>query len=375
MSNQSGQPEFPNPEIRANGDRPRLNDRMFSKKTLAVSVVAIAVLAVASFRVFDIDWGDMWDQVKGVDPLTYLLAGVLYYISFWFRGIRWRLIVRASGVDNQPDVIQIGNAKYAAIILMGWFANSVAFFRLGDAYRAYALHRETRIPLANSLGTLLGERAQDILIVLLLLVVGATGLLVTGEVTLPIYELIAAIVVSGATLLSLIIMRNYGERLARHLPERIEEIYHPLQVGALGSFKARQLPLQFLLGVIGWALEIGRVYFVAESLGLDIGFFVIMSAALTIAVLSTIPTPGGFGFVEGGLTGVLIFLGLGDTQALTLTIVDRSISWISIIVIGGTLFVSWQTFVVRRGERGNGLATIGSSEDASGSEPAVNDPD
>jgi len=375
LSNQSGQPEFPNPEIRANGDRPRLNDRMFSKKTLAVSVVAIAVLAVASFRVFDIDWGDMWDQVKGVDPLTYLLAGVLYYISFWFRGIRWRLIVRASGVDNQPDVIQIGNAKYAAIILMGWFANSVAFFRLGDAYRAYALHRETRIPLANSLGTLLGERAQDILIVLLLLVVGATGLLVTGEVTLPIYVLIAAIVVSGATLLSLIIMRNYGERLARHLPERIEEIYHPLQVGALGSFKARQLPLQFLLGVIGWALEIGRVYFVAESLGLDIGFFVIMSAALTIAVLSTIPTPGGFGFVEGGLTGVLIFLGLGDTQALTLTIVDRSISWISIIVIGGTLFVSWQTFVVRRGERGNGLATIGSSEDASGSEPAVNDPD
>jgi uncharacterized protein (TIRG00374 family) len=348
---------------------------MFSKRTLAVSVVAIAVFGVTSFRVFDIDWGEMWDQVKGVDPLTYLLAGVVYYISFWFRGIRWRLIVRASGVDNQPGVVQIGNAKYAAIILMGWFANSVAFFRLGDAYRAYALHRETRIPLTNSLGTLLGERAQDILIVLLLLVVGAIGLLVTGEITLPIYVLIAAIVVSGATLLALIIMRNYGEQLARHLPDRIEEIYHPLQVGALGSFKARQLPLQFLLGMIGWTLEIGRVYFVAESLGLDIGFFVIMSAALTIAVLSTIPTPGGFGFVEGGLTGVLIFLGLDDTQALTLTIVDRSISWISIIVIGGTLFVSWQTFVVRRGKRGNGLPPIGSSEDVSGSEPAVIDPD
>ena len=348
---------------------------MFSKRTLAVSVVAISVLAVTSFRFFDIDWGEMWYQVKGVDPLTYLLAGVLYYISFWFRGIRWRLIVSASGVDNKPGVIQIGNAKYAAIILMGWFANSIAFFRLGDAYRAYALHRETRIPLANTLGTLLGERAQDILIVLLLLVVGAVGLLVTGEVTLPIYVLIAAIVVSGAILLALIIMRNYGERLARHLPARIEEIYHPLQAGALGSFKARQLPLQFLLGMIGWALEIGRVYFVAESLGLDIGFFVIMSAALTIAVLSTIPTPGGFGFVEGGLTGILIFLGLGDTQALTLTIVDRSISWISIIVIGGTLFVSWQTFVVRRCERGNGQPLMGSAEDAGGSEPMVIDTD
>ena len=374
MSNQPGLPSAQNFEISANGDGPRLSDRMFSKKTLAVSIVAIAVLAIASFRVFDIDWGEMWDQVKSVDPITYLIAGVLYYISFWFRGLRWRLIVRASGLNNQPGVDQIGNAKYAAIILMGWFANSVSFFRLGDAYRAYALHRETRIPLASSLGTLLGERAQDILIVLLLLVIGAIGLLVTGEVTLPVYVLVAAIVASGTTLLALIIMRNYGERLARHLPDRIEEIYHPLQVGALGSFKARQLPVQFLLGVIGWGLEIGRVYFVAESLDMDIGFFVIMSAALTIAVLSTIPTPGGFGFVEGGLTGVLIFLGLGDTQALTLTIVDRSISWISIIVIGGTLFVSWQTFVVRRGNRGNGPSSLG-SEDASGSDPAVMDQD
>ncbi|HCV28291.1 MAG TPA: lysylphosphatidylglycerol synthase transmembrane domain-containing protein [Dehalococcoidia bacterium] len=350
----------PNPEHGANmenggnGYRPRLGDRLFSRKTLAVSVVAIAVLAVTAFRVLDIDRDEMWDQVKGVDPVTYLFAGVLYYISFWFRGIRWRLIVRASGLNENPNVVQIGNAKYSAIILMGWFANSVAFFRLGDAYRAYALGRETGISMASSLGTLLGERAQDILIVLGLLVVGAAGLLVTGEVTLPVYVLAAAAGVSGATLLALMVMRTYGERLARHLPDRLEEIYHPLRAGALGSFKVRQLPVQFTLGIIGWGLEIGRVYFVAESLGLDIGFFVIMSAALTIAVLSTIPTPGGFGFVEGGLTGVLIFLGLGDTQALTLTIVDRSISWISIIVIGGTLFLTWQTLTARRGRSGNG---------------------
>jgi uncharacterized membrane protein YbhN (UPF0104 family) len=78
--------------------------------------------------------------------------------------------------------------------------------------------------------------------------------------------------------------------------------------------------------------------------------------------------------VEGGLTGVLIFLGLGDTQALTLTIVDRSISWISIIVIGGTVFASWQTCVVRRGKRDNGSPPLDSG-DASGSEPAVIDQD
>ena len=339
-----------------NGVDLRLGDKIFSRKTVLATGIALAILAITSFRVLDIDWGEMWDQVKGVDPVTYLLAAVLYYISFWFRGIRWRLIVRTAGLDRQPGVVMIGTPKFAAIILMGWFANSVAFFRLGDAYRGYTLHRETGISMASSIGTLLGERAQDVLIVLGLLIVGAAGLLLTGEVTLPIYVLAAAGVISVATLLALVVMRNYGERLARRLPDRLEGTFHRLQAGALGSFKARQLPLQFLFGLIGWGLEIARVYFVAESLGLDIGFFVVMSAALTIAVLSTIPTPGGFGFVEGGLTGVLIFLGMGHTQAFALTVADRTISWVSIIVIGGALFLIWQTVAARRGPRANNPA-------------------
>ena len=342
--------------------RPRLGDRMFSKKTLAVSVIAIALFGVTTFRFLDIDWDEIWGQVKDVDLVTYLLAGLLYYLSFWFRGIRWRLIVRASGVSEGTDIRAIGNLKYAAIILMGWFANSVAFFRLGDAYRAYALHRETGISLASSLGTVLGERAQDILLVLGLLVIAAGGLLITGEVTLPVYVLVAAGLVSVLTLFGLIMMRLYGDQLARILPNRIEALYRPIQAGALGSFQLRHFPLQILLGVIGWCLEIGRFYLVAESLGLDISFFIIMAAALTIAVLSTIPTPGGFGFVEGGLTGVLIFLGLGDTEAFTLTLVDRSISWISIIVFGGTLFAAWQTFAVRRVRKRHNVSNSASTK-------------
>lgn len=353
---------------------PRLGGQILSLKTAVATAIALLVLAVTSFRVFDIDWDEMWGQVKGVDPVTYLLAAVLYYTSFWFRGMRWRLIVRTAGLDRQPGVVLIGIPKFSAIILMGWFANSVAFFRIGDAYRGYALHRESGIPMASSIGTLLGERAQDVMIVLGLLVVGAAGLLVSGEITLPLWVLIAASVISFATLLGLIVMRNYGERLARHLPDRLEGTYHRLHAGALGSFKARQLPLQLLFGLIGWGLEIARVYFVAESLGLDIGFFVVMSAALTIAVLSTIPTPGGFGFVEGGLTGVLIFLGLDHTQAFALTIVDRTISWVSIIVIGGTVFLSWQAMVARRTRRANGLASD-SAATVSGDTPMLDDHD
>ena len=67
-----------------------------------------------------------------------------------------------------------------------------------------------------------------------------------------------------------------------------------------------------------------------------------MFAALANAMLTTIPTPGGFGFVEGGLTGLLILLGLDDTSALSLTVVDRTISWLSVVVFGGLLLVGWE---------------------------------
>ena len=79
----------------------------------------------------------------------------------------------------------------------------------------------------------------------------------------------------------------------------------------------------------------------------------LMFAALAGAMLSTLLTPGGLGFVEIGLVGVLKILGLGDTAAFTLMVVDRSISLISIIVIGGALFFAWQIFRTGRHPQGS----------------------
>ena len=61
------------------------------------------------------------------------------------------------------------------------------------------------------------------------------------------------------------------------------------------------------------------------------------------AILTTIPTPGGFGFVEGGLTGLLIVFGINNYDSITLVAIDRTISWVSIIIFGGLLFLIWNT--------------------------------
>ncbi len=319
-----------------------IRSRIFSLPTLVALLAGAALLAFVLWRVFDFDWSELWENIRGINPAMYILAAILYYVSFWFRGLRWRLIAITANTDRRDGATIPGSTKMGGIILMGWFANSVAFLRLGDALRGWTLHRESKSSFAASLGTILAERVQDMVAVLALVLVAAVWVTVAGDAKVPGVVIAASIALVIILIVALLAMRLLGMRASRFLPARFQSFYERFQDGTLKSFRGSQLPVQLALGVVGWMLEIARFYFVSEALGLDIGFGVVMFAALANAMLTTIPTPGGFGFVEGGLTGLLILLGVGDTDALSLTVVDRSISWLSVVLFGGLLFVIWQ---------------------------------
>jgi uncharacterized protein (TIRG00374 family) len=324
-----------------------LRRRVLSVPTLVALLVGAALFGFVLWRVFDFDWSQLWDNISGISVWKYLLAMAAYYASFWFRGLRWRLIAITANIDGQDGRTVPGACKMGAIILMGWFANSVAFLRLGDALRGWTLSRESDAPFSASLGTVLAERVQDMVAVLALVLVATVWVTVSGNARIPGEVVIAAAVLVAVLIGGLVAMRLFGLRASQWLPLRFQEAYARFQSGTLDSFRSTALPLQLTLGIIGWLLEIARFYFVADALGLDIGFGVVMFAALANAMLTTIPTPGGFGFVEGGLTGLLILLGVEDTDGLSLTVVDRSISWLSVVVFGGALFFIWH--YVKRG--------------------------
>lgn len=345
-----------------------IRGRILSVPTLIALLAGAALLAFVLWRVFDFDWSELWSNIRGVDPLLYLAGLIVYYISFWFRGLRWRLIAITANTDGQNGKTIPGSTKMGGIILMGWFANSVAFLRLGDALRGWTLHRESDSPFASSLGTVLAERVQDMIAVLGLVFVAAILVTASGDSEVPGVVVAAASGLVAALVVGLIAMRILGMRASRFLPGRFQGSYSRFQEGTLASFRGSQLPVQLALGGVGWMLEIGRFYFVSQALDLDIGFGVVMFAALANAMLTTIPTPGGFGFVEGGLTGLLVLLGVGDTDALTLTVVDRSISWLSVVVLGGGLFAIWQYRGARKARKNGTDGTANRSVDESADE-------
>ena len=324
---------------------PSIRRRVLSLPTLLSFGIAAALIVFLATRL-DLDWSATWDNVRNMNPWLFVLGFLLYYMSFGFRGLRWRILasnaeVQSSSGGGLPPAFQ-----FSQLIIIGWFVNAITWLRMGDAYRAYALSEESGGRFSWSLGTVLAERVLDMATVVGILVISAIFLTTATDSSAADYVVVAALIMAVALVAMMFVMKTYGARLAGRLPGRLEAAYHRFHQGTLGSFK--RLPLLLFLGLIGWTLEIARLYFVIEALDMDIGLALIPIAALGGAILSTVPTPGGVGAVEPGVTGLLV-LSLDRHDALSVVLVDRSITYLSIIVIGGLVFSIRQVARARRG--------------------------
>ena len=315
-----------------------LKRRILSVPTLLSLGIAAAFIYFLAAR-FDLDWASTWDSLRSMDPWSYALALALYYLSFVFRGVRWRILAVNAGIHDEPSAKLPSVPRASQLIVVGWFVNAIAWLRLGDAYRAYAFAEDSRRSFSWSLGTVLAERVVDMATVLGMIAAGialfSIGKSAEGAVLVALF---AALFMASALGILLALMKGYGARFARLLPGRLADSFTRFRQGTLGSLK--QLRVVFLLGLIAWLLEAGRLYFVVQALDLSISLPLVLIVSLGHAILSTVPTPGGVGAVEPGTT-TLLLLGLGKADAATVALLDRSITYLSVVVFGGLAFAVW----------------------------------
>ncbi len=338
-------------DVTQEGLGPTLRRRLLSIPTLtSLAIAALFVLFLATR--FDIDWAKTWSNIRGMNPALYAAGLAAYYSSFILRGMRWRLLVQNAGIDSQDGAALPSAPRFSQMIIIGWFVNSISVLRMGDAYRAYTLSREAKVGMASSLGTILAERVTDMFAILALLLVGVAGFLASGDASVVIRVLVAvSTLMTAALVVLLFVMRTFGARLAGRLPSGLAGRYRAFHEVTLGSL--RQLPALMALGLGGWLLEATRLYFVVQALDLSISLPLILIVALGHAILSAVPTPGGVGAVEPGVTALLV-LGLERSDALSVTLVDRTITYLSILAVGGVTMLLWQSSIARRNRKRDG---------------------
>ncbi|MBI4312424.1 MAG: flippase-like domain-containing protein [Chloroflexi bacterium] len=320
---------------------------MLSAPTLVSFAVAVLLLLFLATR-FSIDVGATWDNISRSNPLLLVLAVAVHYTTFFFRGARWRLMLQNAGVAEQAPLPSQFTA--ARLMLLGWFASSITWFRLGDAYRAYAYAEESGAPLARTMGTILGERVMDIIVIFVLLLAGFLLVYMDPDIHLSGVFLKVGLALVVAALLGLVAMQVFWKRIGHILPAAIRNRYEAFHQGTMRSFRA--FPLVMLLGFLGWMSEVGRLYFVVQATGLDVGIGLVVFVTVANAILSAVPlTPGGLGIVETGIIGLLA-LAASKEDAISIALLDRSISYVSIIIMGIGAFAYHRRAVGRRERRG-----------------------
>lgn len=337
----------PDPEVSA--DQLSLVRRLRQPRTIISLVLPLVLLGLFARSLPGFHLDELPDKILGANFGVLLLALIVFYLGFPLRGLRWAILVRRSGYP-----LRIRDST--EIIFLSWLVNCLVPAKLGDVYRAYLLKINSPVSLSRTFGTVFIERILD-LFAIVVLGLGAGFVSFRSGLPSEVQVVFAAGIVFVVVLaVGLLTMRNFGRRIIVRLPlpHRVTEFYDRFEEGVFASLGLRAVPGLVLITGLIWATEATRLYLVVVALGLpDVhlgisgAFFIALSASL----LTAIPiTPAGLGFVEGAVVGLLTLVyGVPQTEALAITVVDRTISVLTIIVLGAI------AYAISGKRRGTGL--------------------
>ncbi len=324
-------PTLTEPPLDASGMTPP--GRLINRRNVLSLIAAALIVALAVWRA-PINWADAWSRIRHANVLYYLAALAMYQATFIVRGWRWKLLLRNAGEDRPT-------ASLIPIVVVSFFVNCVVPAKMGDIYRAYLARIRQRVPATRALGTIIAERLLDLVVLMALLLIAGAIVFHDRAPGVLIPYLVVGVAVCAAGIGAIVVMRaGRGQRLLRLLPEAIFHRYESFRMGTVESF--RNLPVLVSLTAVVWGMESGRLALVVFALGQggSLGAAQLLLIALVAALLTTVPfLPGGLGLVEAGMVGVLISVGGVDhSAALSIALLDRSISYGSVVVIGAVVF-------------------------------------
>ena len=332
---------------RVSADSLSLGRRLRQPKTIVSLVLPIILLFFFARALPGFKLDELPGHILRANPLLLLAAFAVFYAGFPLRGLRWALLIRGTGYP-----LRLRDAT--EIIFISWLVNCLVPAKLGDLYRAYLLKINSTVSLSRTFGTVFIERVLD-LFAIVVFGLGSGYWSFRGRLPEQVQVVfligVVVVVVLAAGLLS---MRNFGRRviLALPLPHKIIEFYDRFEEGVFSAVGMRALPRLILLTGLIWTTEAMRLFLVVEALGfpdVHLGISGAFFVALTGSLLTAVPfTPAGIGVVEAGVVFVLTTVyGIPPTEAIAITLVDRVISVLSIILFGS---IAYSISGKRRGE-------------------------
>lgn len=264
------------------------------------------------------------------------LALVLYFAGVWVRAVRWRHLL--------APVRRMSARGLFPVIVIGYMANNILPWRIGEFVRAYVLREREAVPTSASLATIAVERIFDGLTMLAFLLTASLFIpldaqlrrlagVAAGVFGLLLLALIAIVVSDPLRVrLMAVVTRPLPAGLAARLTALVDSF-----VGGLHVLRsATDLAVVVLCSLLAWGCESAMYYAIAPAFRLPLGP---AGALLTTAVanLATLipSTPGYIGVFEAGVGLVITgLLGYDREIALSYAIVVHAALYFPITLWG-----------------------------------------
>jgi uncharacterized protein (TIRG00374 family) len=283
---------------------------------------------IHSFRIANYNW--------------FFLAIILGILSHVLRSLRWMIFFEPMGYHPS-----FKNTFYA--VMVGYFAN-MAFPRLGEVTRCGILAKYEKIPFNKSFGTVVTERALDLIIFFLLFLLTIFTQIGTlhdylnnhvypglqGKFIHPFSNPLFLIGISGVFALIILLFILFRKKIIN------SKFYHKIGSLVLGFWEGFKSLSQIRKPVlfVFYSLAIWFLYFMMVY----VCFFCFAStstlspgAGLSSLMLGTIGimiTPGGIGLYPAIIQETLLLYGLSRTTGLALGWIAWTAQTAMIFIVG-----------------------------------------
>jgi glycosyltransferase 2 family protein len=302
----------------------------------------------------DQDVSSMLRRLQEVDFQWIIYSYILAIFSNTLRTYRWNLLLKPMGYDLKI------NRTFLAV-MVGYFANLV-IPRAGEISKCAILKKTDNVNMANSIGTVVAERAVDLIMLILVVLIAfmvefdllheyirgffENRMIQIGRNILLIYIIAGFFLIVIFTVY--ILIRKYKKNLKNHTVFlKIRHLMRELVEGFTSIGKVNNLSgfiiSSFLIWISYYFMSYVAFFAIPETshLGLKAGLSILAMSSLSMLA----PVQGGIGAYHVLVTGVLMFYGISEQDGAFFAGLLHGSQVLMILVIGGGSFLI--SFLIR----------------------------
>ncbi len=301
---------------------------------LAVVLLGIGIWYLAG----KVSLAEIGYALSHAKPMPIIIGFAIVIITVVLKAWRWQVMF----ID--PQQTPSFSASFWALMLGQYVNLIVPFLRLGEIARVYALNRQSNIPMAQSIGTLVVEKVLDLFMLVLTMAmllpfvilpefIGQPGPMLW---LLPLFSLLALYFFAFQTDKITRILYAVADRLADNWVQRpLQWMISGLEgFAALRSGRTSLILVSLSAAVAALSVLLPFVLFAAFDLQLTLVQAALIHVVVTIAITPP-STPGKIGVFNGVVALMLYSFGVTDDAAvISYSIVFYLVAIIPQILLG-----------------------------------------